>query len=324
MQKVLRLITQNLWHGLDHTRPHIMLPLEKREQNEARTHALIEGLKDQLAGLRDSNSLGIVALQEVNPVRKLSRILAKAIQCRKKTAEANVGLRAGNFSYPFYLQEGLSLLWTPQSFFRVKSERVTLSQPVPEFKMLLGKWKIPLSFQLTERRVALFLKGVFGDQKLGIVNLHLHHGVPEQNSNARRLKELTSLFERIEQDIRESDLFFLMGDFNCECHHDEFLFIKNQGFVELSVKADKSPMMTWDPDINPLCKLTSSIDPHDQKSLAWDKDPHQFDHIFVRYSLKPGTFPPGLQIKSFRLFDDKKFGAWVSDHYGIGVELIWP
>lgn len=297
--------------------------METREQNTARTEALIRGLREQMDPLQGPEELCLVGLQEANPVRKLSRILAHGLHCKKKVAEANVGLRIGNFSYPFYLQEGLACLWSPQSFKKVRSERLTISDPIPEFKVILGKWKFPISLQLAERRVALFMKGYLGDTKIGLANVHLHHGIPDARSNPRRMSELRELFHYIDDEIAKCDLFFLLGDFNCEQEHEEYALLKQKGFVELSLGPQGERLITWDKNRNPLCHKTSALDLADLKTLEWDAQLHQFDHIFVRESQSPGALSGRLKSTPFRLFEDDRHGAWVSDHFGLGVDILW-
>mgnify|MGYP006287253203 CR=1 FL=1 len=323
MPKHLRLITQNLWHGLDHTRPKVMFPIETREQNAQRTQALIDGLAEQMEPLKDPAKLCLVALQEVNPVGKLTRYLAKKLRCKKYRAEANVGLRIGNLSYPFYLQEGLAFLWSAQSLRKFEGERITLSDPIPEFRLVLGKWKLPISLQLAERRVALLIKGIFDGLKIGFVNLHLHHGAPVPGGHPRRLKELHTLFSNIETEFQSYDYFFLMGDFNFESSHDEVSLLKSKGFTEISLGEKDAPLITWDSGINPICHLTSSQDKHTDAANKWGDYPRQLDHIFMFDKRNPGKISENVTVSAYRLFDKARNGVFVSDHFGIGVDLIW-
>jgi len=323
MSRHLRLITQNLWHGLDHTRPKVMFPIETREQNAQRTQALIDGLAEKMADLKDPSKLCLVALQEVNPVGKLTRLLAKKLRCKKFRAEANVGLRIGNLSYPFYLQEGLTFLWSAQSLKKFESERITLSAPIPEFKLVLGKWKLPISLQLAERRVALLVKGIFDGLKIGFVNVHLHHGAPIPGGHPRRLKELETLFSNIDTELQSCDYFFLMGDFNFESSHDEVSLIKSKGFTEISLRENGEALITWDSSVNPICRLTSSQDKHADAANKWDDYPRQLDHIFMFDKKNPGKISEDLSVSAYRLFDPDRNGVFISDHFGIGVDIFW-
>jgi endonuclease/exonuclease/phosphatase family metal-dependent hydrolase len=232
--------------------------------------------------------------------------------------EVNVGVRAGFFSYPFFLPEGLATLWRG-SFEGLTVSRNFLTGTANEIQAPL--LKVPLTLQLGERRGALIVAGTWESYRLCFVNLHIHHGPPDaEGSNRRpnrRSEELKKALEVIQRDFADSDAVFMLGDFNSERVHSEIQMLLNAGFEELSLE-NGQPVPTWDPISNPLCRQNARITHGPAK--AWDSERHQFDHIFVR--ARPGAFPT-WRVRFQRVFDNDNFGMFISDHYGLLVDLVW-
>ena len=311
-----RILTQNLWHGLDHTNMNVMWPTESPSARKRRNASLVEGLKSLLPA--SPNALSFFCLQEVNPVLRLGRNLGQELGMEVASSDINVGVRVGPFSYPFYLQEGLANLWKGP-LEQKRSRRLVLSGNCADF--LLPKLKIPVTLQFGERRGALITTGIWQGLKICVLNTHLHHGPPAEGASERRLRELETALRESKRERDNSDLVFLAGDFNCEPIHSEFQYILQQGFAEISVPrrgASPSSMLTWDPRNNPICKKTSSLSSSDA-ATEWDACEHQFDHIFFK-SQKPLQ---NLRVDARRVLDTDAFGSWISDHYGLCVDLSW-
>jgi endonuclease/exonuclease/phosphatase family metal-dependent hydrolase len=323
----LKIISFNLWHGLDHTKPMIMFPVETWDQKNARDHFFIEGVKSLLQTdspkQEDSKTGAFLCFQEVNPARRKTKILRKSLNLDGTFAEANVGIRVGPLSYPFLLQEGLATFWK-NSFSPVSEtppERLVLSGGFTELKTPLIS--IPISLQLSERRVALVVTGLWHDYKISIVNLHLHHGNPKwKKSGDRRLSEIQSLFQKTDDLFRNQDFVFLVGDFNCYSGLPEFQYILDQGFEEISLDSKNKPIITWDPYLNKICKNSVELT-QDPVIREWDEHKNPFDHIFIK-KISPRAKKLKLKTSCHRLFDKPSpEGIWASDHFGLMAEISW-
>jgi len=303
-----------------------MFPVETWDQKKEREDIFLAGAREFLSDKADgpkTKEISFVCLQEVNPARRKTRFLKKALNLEGESAEANVGMRVGSLSYPFLLEEGLAILWEP-AFTPMgdsPTQRLVLSGNFAEFKAPF--FDIPISLQLSERRVALLATGMWEGYKIAMVNLHLHHGNPKwKMSGDRRLAELKSLVKQTESIFKKQDFVILTGDFNCYSGLPEFQFVMDQGFEEVSLDAKKKPIVTWDPFVNQLCKNSVQLT-KDPVMREWDEHRNPFDHVFVkRVSKKAQDIQ--FKTKSERVFDKpSKDGTWASDHYGIISTLSW-
>lgn len=314
----LRLLTSNLWIGLDHTRPLLVPPIETPWAREARMRAIERGLCSvRLEPAPSVEQLTVFALQELNPVRRLSKRLARAVGADGvERIEVNTGVRIGDLSWPPFLQEGLALLW--RGAFRAGA--------VSRHRLSGDGWEgrvpgldLPIGFHLATRRGALVVSGEWMGTRLCFVDLHIHHTPHVEGQRSRRRDELEKLLVLIEPEIAAADATFLLGDFNCTRLHPELQWLARQGFEELSLDRDGAPMATWDPFLNPLCRKNTDANP-DPDGLAWDSVARQLDHVLCKRS---PSFQPSWRASARRVFDSDAFGAWMSDHLGLVVDLEW-
>jgi endonuclease/exonuclease/phosphatase family metal-dependent hydrolase len=307
----LTLLSFNLWHGLNHNQPKLMLPAETWGEKQAREKSLLETFRN----LIPEQGIFVAALQELNPIHRKLNLLSNTLNLSSAGAEGNVGLRLGQISYPFLLQEGLGFLWNSQLKTNpiLDPQRFVLSGPCPDYKSPF--LKIPLTFQLTERRVALMMSGTVGPFKVGFINTHLHHGNPKwKESGTRRENELNTLFEQSKNYFGDDhDFVFLMGDFNCYPGLKEYDLILQNGFEEISLDSNNKPIVSWDPFENMQCRHSVDMT-QDPLIREWDNNKNAFDHIFIKkYSNSAKSSK--IKTQSKRVFDTGP--VWPSDHYGI-------
>lgn len=321
----LRLLSQNLWHGLDHTKPFVMWPKEGPVQRFLRTQMQRAGLEELLA-TRGTDAteelLEVFCLQEVNPLARRMKTFRKDLGMEGVGAPVNVGIKAGPVSYPLFLEDGVGTLWRgPLN--DVTSERLILSGAAAELNAPGG-----LSFvlQLAERRGAVVVRGRWNDKTFVFANLHLHNGPPARPAVARRRTlELESLVAGLDVWAKDADAVFIAGDFNCERTDADLEPIRKAGFNDI-VSARGEPVLTWDPVQNPIAKASveAATDPTE---IEWDSRRHQIDHVFYRikpdsWGVPPGA-PPPWTFKVSRALDTPRLGTWISDHFGLLIDIMW-
>lgn len=314
----LRIVTSNLWLGLDHHRPLLVPPLETRREREARMLAVEQGLRSvRLDPDRSVDQLTVFSLQEVNPVRRLSERLARAVAADGvERAEVNTGVRIGGLSWPPFLQEGLALIWCG----------AFAARTVAPHRLSGGGWEIrvpgldlSIGAHLSSRRGALVLSGEWLGLKLCLVDLHVHHAAPVAGKISRRQEELEKLLSLLEPEMAGADATFLTGDFNCDRSHPELKWLERQGFEALSRDGDGAPLVTWDPSLNALCRKNTDANKVPEE-LAWESVAQQLDHVLCRRS---PSFQPSWRASARRVFDSAASGIWMSDHCGVVVDLAW-
>lgn len=318
----LRLLTQNIWHGLNHTHPFVLPPLEAPWTKYFRRMALLKGLMDLQFSKEDwtqgpNNLAEVFCLQELNPVSKESVDFSDYLSCEAFPFKVNTGISAGPLRYPFFLEAGNGI------FFRGDFQNLT-----QERKILSGLWKrakvgpLELGLQIGEVRGAQLMSFDWAGRKFAVVNCHLHHEVGTPEARQRRSVEMDGIMELLEPFLSIADAIFVIGDFNCE-HGDASLApLMAQGFKEFLLE-DGSPIHTWSPKENPQCRHNVMIEEKSKQEIIGR--PKQLDHIFYRalgqkWGKRADSNPPWkLSVK--RIFDDKSYGTWVSDHMGVFVEI---
>ncbi len=307
----LRLVTFNTWHGLDHTSYYLMLPAENPLRQYRRKAATVQLLAN-LPKPTEAHSLEVFMLQELNPVSRVEKKIGKKLGMQSAGFAVNTGARLGRFSYPLFLEEGLGTYWT-DSLIRSRSEGKFLSGWGLDYKLPFG---ISAGIHFGERRGALMTQGLWEGQKCCFVNVHLHAG-PAVFASARRLEEIERLLEWVNASAKDADLIFLAGDFNSATAHPEIQKILDAGYESLCQQnGEDTP--TWDPITNSLCEKSMSLDP-DPVWREWDKTVKALDHVFVMQKGKKIKWKASVQ----RIGDTPQEGMWLSDHFGLIVDLTW-
>lgn len=304
-----------------------MPPAEMPWAAWARKRALRRGLKSlrypkSFIESYGEQTLEVFCLQEVNPVEQITKRLKEELGFEAFSLPVQVGIKAGHIGWPPLLNEGLALFWRgPLKDSRTES--IYLSGQAQEISAPGG---IPVTVQLEERRGAQLLTGVWKKRRFTFVNVHLHHGPAATGNAQRRAEEVDRLMNFIEPFVAESDASFVCGDFNCEHGDSELAPLRAAGFEEI-LGGTGEPLYTWDPGINPRCRKNADLN-DEPENMKWDKARHQFDHIFFKargksWGKRPDSRAPFVS-RIERIFDTDAYGAWVSDHFGLLVDVSWP
>lgn len=307
----------NLWHGLNHSNPLLMLPAENPIAAFKRQRAVLRALEREMPTPKkgESGALQVFLLQELNPIDRQLPKIARRIGAESYGYAVNVGLRLGRLSYPPFLQEGLGTFWRGP-FKKKAADPLGLSGSYVGRELPFG---IQAGIHLSERRGATLVQGTYAGLQIAFMNIHAHAG-PSAASVERRHGEIEKAIAWADEIAPDADLLIFGGDFNANADKSEMQSLQRHAFEELSLDSRGQALATWDPARNPLCRFTNTLS-RDPEVVATDSQLRSIDHIFARW--KDGKKPKDIKVESRMVFDEAEEGIWLSDHIGVKVELTW-
>ena len=343
----MRVLTYNLWHGLDGQGLLFFGELEPRGRQLKRAQTQIRCLKQW--------SPDVLFLQEANPLVPAVYFYASQLQLDHIEQMDLSGIKLLGLGPPFNLQSGLIVLGRSE-FNLNRLLGLQLSGEGPANRGLF-------SLQLKESRYALF--GEIRHPEWGkvlVVNVHLHHGLeydpawtlhlnravqegqlsePDKRAlqkdlhrgDVRREGELALLLEHLNSLSSSYDLTLLGGDFNSSPDSPIVRRILEEGFEDgWQASGVAEPGLTWDCLTNPE---NHEFNDGFQKGFDWQEElgpapmreellekvreaerrPRRIDYLFFRTSHR-------VRVRS-ELFEgkDPRSGMLGSDHFGVGVIL---
>lgn len=347
----LRVLTLNMWHGLDGNSTIHMGPLEPGGRREKR-------LKSTIAALKDSGA-DIICLQEVNPAPDLSKDLSGDLGLTQIHTIDNSGIRLGKWGLPPPLFCGITTLADTNLNLNFIGE-YQLSGPKVSYASDF------FCFRIKETRMVLF--GMLEESPWGRVligNYHLHHGIELTSdlksklndfyrdkviteielkaafdfcyaARDRRMRELDNLKTQIDRLSKEfrTDNILLAGDLNCSDESLEWKKVVSWGFVDCHTKANGSgDGFTWNSQLNkenhrygqhfhfpwPIDQITEKIEAREKLRQVFLENEfrlRRIDYLFARG-------PISQAIRSTNLFADKpdNNGIFISDHFGVMTDF---
>ena len=302
MRASLRILSWNLWHGLNPYQRYRMSPMQSPREHAERSRDQIQAL---VAWSQTDDE--IVCLQEVNPLGRRFEELGTGIGREGGACLVNSGIKVGGFGIPRGLREGLAT-FGGAAISNPSFEQLTLSGGALEVGD--GRGDPLLTFQTGERRKALLLEGMLGDRRVAVINLHLHHGPDTVAENlSRKRAELERLRGWIESRLERWALVAVCGDFNCESDSPCLEPLKRMGFGDVMEIAGLKQPPTWDPRENAFA-LESARLADEPETQSWDGATHVFDRIYVRAQ-------GPLEVTDHGIFRQPQ----LSDHFGVWARV---
>ena len=340
----MKILTYNLWHGLDGIGTWFFGFVENAKQRKIRRAIQIENIRKL--------NPDICFFQELNPLLPGVQYFAKELSKNHIEQLDLSGIKLFGFGPPFNLQSGQAIL--------VNSE--TSINKINGFQMS-GSGSANnnfSSFQLSENRYAL-IGEIFHPEwnKILLVNVHTHHGNEFEPSwkaellewskkkkwdqeklekilnelksgDMRRLDEVNNLLNYLNSINGSYDLTILAGDFNCGISNQLHKILTKNGFVNSWEYKLKKPEATWDPIKNNLNhqsnlkffeKQFKKCDFFDDEVNQWYKnvllkqfnEPRKIDYIYLK-SKK-------IYTSKSELFYCEKNGTFGSDHFGVILHI---
>ncbi len=328
--QTLKVVTMNIWSGLDYRGTFRMGEYEPDSIRTRRLLLLAERLRKEQPD--------IVALQECNPVGLAGSFLAENLGYDYIAQRANGGLKIGYVGIPANLNEGLVLL--------AKKELRLDFVDVADLSGALGAFGNDFSLHASDENIALIGSVKIGPTRLLIVNTHLSAAVPDEDrvkakmtelmigrkmpedereavsrefheQSGLRIKEVARLREFLEARTAGAPVI-LLGDFNAAPEAEEIDSIRVQ-FVDCTPEPQRGEP-TWNPAVNPNTSYSTKTDSNatvlEELSAWYDGLPRRIDHIFLN-----GRFS-AADIRSTVLFaNNPELGLFPSDHFGLMTEI---
>jgi endonuclease/exonuclease/phosphatase family metal-dependent hydrolase len=339
-KKSLKILNWNVWMGTNGRGYLRMGDLE-----DVNTRFLRYELQEEAFKKLDAD---ILFLQELSPVFKRADRLAKILNMDVVVQGDNCGLRVGNFGIPTNMQMGVAILAKKH----LKLESADLEKDSLQVGQLPGfgfgfckRWG---AFQLSERRVYAAGTITWKNQDWTLINTHYTSKLGACREDLKQHCDILDAWEKnkeikpkerknIEAHLKAADQkrlnatnhllkivpldspVIISGDFNTTVYSPALKTLLNSGFSDLS--ANSGP--TWSPSTNTSIgegllrqkELLSRTTPLEDLSFEIDDQDRKIDFIFGR------NIPGDLSVTSKSLMFKPVQGHWLSDHFGIEVNL---
>ncbi len=335
--RALRLLTINVWSGLDYEGFFSFGEYESDERREARFQALVR----EIEGLDPD----VIFIQEATPLPRYASRLARRLSYDEIHQVVNGGIKFGPLGIPVNFKEGLVILARPS--------------------LRLGKfdaWKLSGGFGLHGDAVTIhFDESIFSlvgkvyldDVPIYLVNVHLVSSPPEdqkfereldgylaegsisesehekavafwRDQYIRRREEVEDLLERLGELPTQSPVI-VGGDFNATPDSPEMQVFSASGrYFDTRMQTGLIPQPSWDPEGNENISFSAgSTDARGRTRTGYSRlfasyaaQSRRIDYIFLS-----SHFNVSDVIQSDMTLNSSLEGITASDHYGILVDL---
>ena len=333
----LRVLTINVWSGLDYIGKIRCGDYEQEMRRELRFRALLI----QIRRLDPD----IIFLQEANPVGAYSARLADSLSFDEIHLVCNAGIKLGPVGLPTNLKEGIAIL-----------ARRPLALEMYDVWKLSGSPGIygdAITIHFDQSDFALVGKITIERTPIIVVNPHLIAAIPRDSllvhefrkraeaigisepeyadalrmwdmKIRRREKEVARLIGHLGQ-ISENYGVVIAGDLNAEPQSPEIGMITDTtGYLDVCAVNPPPGLSTWDPGENEnVAFSTQVLDAHGDTldgygclSALYDERPRRIDYIFLGSQFRQDDIS-GCRI----VLDSLVKGLHTSDHYGVIVDV---
>ncbi|HEY6950874.1 MAG TPA: endonuclease/exonuclease/phosphatase family protein, partial [Bacteroidota bacterium] len=333
----LKIVTVNLWTGLDY---HGTLAIGAYESPEVREKRL-SAVEQMLLSVHPD----VVALQEVNPAARIARRFAESCDYDVVYQRVNSGLKIGSFGIPWNLNEGVAILARKELMLQFVDVWSLSDSPG-----IIGN---SCSLHSDEHDIGLVCTINVRGVPIVLVNVHTISVVPvdaENSANLGRIVEsdpelslrrekLFAEYSHRAGDIRQELIelsdhistvklgtpLIVLGDFNTTVNSVEMKeFLRATKLFDAAASAGEGNIVTWDAERNTNTRFSrasvdargSRLSPLELLSASYDDRSRRIDHVFLSRAFEDND------VKSVKtVLDTPQTGLFASDHYGILAEL---
>ena len=319
--EALRVVTVNVWSGLNYRGVFRMGDYEDRQTRQRRTEALFEQLR--------SLAPDVIAFNEANPLPRYARQATKDLGYDRIWHVGLGGLRVGPVGIPTNLREGSVLLARPSLHIKGTGRKQLSGGPVGNFcsfhfsdanQVVGGRIRFAgrdlflftTHWHASPHPTAIFFASIEKSRQSGKISPKDYQEMLTwvRQGAERRLREAQKTIAFIERVAAEYPVI-LMGDLNTLEDSEEIGLLRKAGFVDAFASAGNGSGNTWDEDRN------SNIHVQGQEApgwIPWEPRNKRIDYIFVRGQ--------GLSVKRAEVVLDQPLeGLYPSDHFGVMAEI---
>ena len=317
----LRVLTINVWSGLDYKGSLKMGEYQDRQTRERRTRILLEQLREL--------NPDVIAVNEANKLPRYARRLARELDYDRVFHVGLGGLRAGPIGLPLNLREGEVILAGREFQLEGGVRRQLSGGPVGNF----------FTCHFADATQVIGGRIIAAGRELYLFNTHWHASAFPTQDYFRRLAERRDarsidagrydelVAEAVDgqkwrlEEARRTVQFIdkiagdapviLMGDFNARSDAEEIAVLKEAGFRDAFAEAGDPPGYTWDGTVSGNIQLQKRTFPED----FWMEPKQQrIDYIFFR--------GPGLKVEASKVVLNRSVqGLFPSDHFGVMADF---
>ncbi len=317
----LRVVTINVWAGLDYKGSLKMGEYQDEDTRALRTRNLLEQLKEL--------DPEVIAVNEANKLPRYARSLSRELDYDQIYHVGLGGLRIGPIGLPVNLREGDVVLAKKSLQLRRSGRKQLSGGPVGNF----------FTFHFADATQIIGGRILAAGREVYVFNTHWHASpfpteeyfrqLAERRDSGRideqryeelveesvegqkwRLDEAHKTVAFIDK-VAASNPVILMGDFNAVVGSEEIGVLKASGFRDAFAEAGDPPGFTWDGRENSNIQLQKQVFPED----FWlEPTRRRIDYVFFR--------GPGLEVLASKVVLDRPLqGIHPSDHFGVMAEF---
>jgi endonuclease/exonuclease/phosphatase family metal-dependent hydrolase len=338
--ETLRVLTVNMWSGLDYQGTARFGTYEAPADRAARFQSLLSQVRDLAPDL--------VFLQEVNPCGRMASRLARRLGYTEIHQYCIAGIKLGPLGVPVNCREGNAILARP---------RLRLAKEA-DWKLsgTFGLFGGALNLQVDQAIFALLGSISVNGRRIYLVNTHLvaapppdaelerswknlletgaiaaeehRHGLKQWRSSFQRQEtELARLAKKIKTLPVDAPLI-VAGDFNAPPASENIVrFRAETGLLDTFVPVENDLLYSWDPVGNANIRFSTSGLNAAQKPergygrlcSLYDTVPRRIDYIFLNRQ-----FPGGNAVSGRIVLAEQSHGAQASDHYAALADIRLP
>jgi len=317
----LRVVTINVWAGLDYKGSLKMGEYQDEDTRALRTRNLVEQLKEL--------DPEIIVVNEANKLPRYARSLSRELGYDRIYHVGLGGLRIGPIGLPVNLREGDVILAKKSLQLRRSGRKQLSGGPVGNF----------FTFHFADATQIVGGRILVAGREVYVFNTHWHASPFPTEDYFRQLAERRDSGridgQRYEELVKESvegqkwrlgearktvafidkvaakHPVILMGDFNAVVGSEEIGVLKASGFQDAFAEVGDPPGFTWDGTENSNIQLQKQVFPED----FWlEPTRRRIDYVFFR--------GPGLQVTRSEVVLDRPLqGIHPSDHFGVMAQF---
>jgi hypothetical protein len=335
-EKTVRILTVNIWSGVDYKGVWKFGEYEPEERRESRFLSLLHQIK-QLEP-------DIIFIQEENFLNRYVRRLADSLSFDVIHQIVNAGIKFGNLGLPTNFKEGIAILADPSLHLQKVDAWKLSGSP--------GIHSTGVTIHFDEAVFALVGQITINNTPVYLVGVHLHAAPPDdpgikenldqflrngsitqkefeaalktwEKGRKRRDREVNRLLQNIKR-LPHAPPVIAAGDFNADPVSPEMKhFMSDGSFIDTYEYGSKNRSYTWDPERNTnidySTELPDQSDSVNERLLlfsAGDEIARRIDYIFLN-----DRFLPEHVLHSAVVIDSMIHGVYASDHYGVIAEI---